>query len=35
MIKELDEVLRQFLIKELPIKNGEVEISFDQPKREW
>ena len=35
MIKELDEVLRQFLIKELPIKNGEVEISFEQPKREW
>ena len=35
MIKALDEVLRQFLIQELPIKNGEVEISFDQPKREW
>jgi hypothetical protein len=23
------------LIAELPVKNGEVEISFDQPKREW
>ena len=35
MIDDLDEVLRQLLIRELPIKNGEVDISFDQPKREW
>lgn len=35
MIDDLDEVLRQLLIKELPIKNGEIDISFDQPKREW
>jgi hypothetical protein len=35
MIDELDEVLRQFLIRDLPIKNGEVDIKFDQPKREW
>jgi Pvc16 N-terminal domain len=35
MIDDLDEVLRQLLIRELPIKNGEVDIEFDQPKREW
>jgi hypothetical protein len=35
MIADLDETIRQLLIAEIPIKNGEVEISFDQPKREW
>ena len=35
MIDELDEVLRQYLIRELPIKNGEVDIAFNLPKREW
>ena len=35
MIADLDETLRQLLIAEIPVKNGEVEISFDQPKREW
>lgn len=35
MISDLDEVLRQLLIRELPIKNGEVDIAFDLPKREW
>ncbi len=35
MISDLDEVLRKLLIRELPIKNGEVDIAFDQPKREW
>ncbi len=35
MINDLDETLRKLLIREIPIKNGEVEISFDQPKREW
>ncbi len=35
MIDDLDDVLRQFLIRELPIRNGEVEVLFDQPKREW
>lgn len=35
MISELDETLRQLLIRELPIKNGEVDIDFDQPVREW
>jgi len=35
MIADLDETLRRLLIAELPVKNGEIEISFDQPKREW
>jgi hypothetical protein len=35
VISDLDEVLRQLLIRELPVKNGEVNIEFDQPKREW
>jgi hypothetical protein len=35
MIDDLDEVLRQLLIREIPIKNGEVDIAFDQPSREW
>ncbi len=35
MIEDLDEALRQLLIRELPVKNGEVNIEFDQPKRDW
>src|SRR5688500_5321289 len=35
MIEDLDETIRQLLMSEIPIRNGEVEISFDQPKREW
>lgn len=35
MINDLDEVLRKLLIREIPIKNSEVEIKFDQPSREW
>lgn len=35
MIDDLDQVLRQFLIRDLPILNGEVDIEFDQPRREW
>jgi hypothetical protein len=35
MLEDLDETLRLLLIAEMPVKNGEVEISFDQPKREW
>jgi hypothetical protein len=35
MFHELDRVLRQLLIREIPIKNGEVDITFDQPSREW
>jgi hypothetical protein len=35
MIEELDDVLRRLLIREMPIKNNEVDIKFDQPGREW
>jgi hypothetical protein len=35
MITDLDETLRQLLIAEMPVKNGEVDIKFDLPKREW
>lgn len=34
MIADLDETIRQLLKEELPIKNNEIEVSFDQPKRE-
>ena len=35
MIADLDETIRKLLIAEIPIKNGEIDIKFDQPKREW
>ncbi len=35
MIDDIDEALRQLLIRDLPIKNSEVDIAFNQPKREW
>lgn len=35
MITDLDETLRQLLIAEIPVKNGEVDIKFDLPRREW
>jgi hypothetical protein len=35
MIAAVDEVLRQLLIREIPIKENEVDIAFDQPRREW
>jgi len=34
VINEVDEALRRLLIQELPIKNNEVELNFNQPKRE-
>jgi hypothetical protein len=34
MIADLDETLYQLLKDELPIKNGEIEVSFEQPRRE-
>ena len=34
MIDDLDETIQKLLKEELPIKNSEVEISFEQPKRE-
>jgi len=35
MINDVDEVLQQLLIREIPIKNDEVDVEFHQPKREW
>ena len=35
MIADLDRTIEELLIRELPIKNGEIDIKFDQPKREW
>ena len=35
MIDEIDEAIRQLLSKELPIRNSEIDIAFDMPKREW
>ncbi len=35
MIDALDEVLRRLLIREIPIKNGEIDIQFKQPNRNW
>jgi hypothetical protein len=35
MIDELDEALRELLIRELPITANEIDISFQQPTREW
>jgi hypothetical protein len=35
MIADLDETIRQLLKRELPIRNNEIEVSFDQPRREW
>lgn len=34
MIHEIDEALRQLLIKEMPIRNNEVDVTFDPPTRE-
>jgi hypothetical protein len=35
MIEDIDEALRRLLTQELPVRNGEIDIAFDQPKREW
>jgi hypothetical protein len=35
MIPDVDEVLRQLLIREIEIDGNEVDIMFDQPRREW
>ncbi|HRV95753.1 MAG TPA: Pvc16 family protein [Anaerolineae bacterium] len=35
MINELDDVLRQLLLREMAVKNNRIDITFDQPKREW
>jgi hypothetical protein len=35
MIADLDETIKKILVTDLPIKNGEIDVKFDQPKREW
>jgi hypothetical protein len=35
MFDEVDEALRRLLIEEIPIRSNEIEIAFDQPRREW
>ncbi len=35
MIADLDRSIEQLLVAEIPIKNGEIDIKFEQPKREW
>lgn len=35
MLADLDETLRQLLTAEIPIRNSEIDVKFDQPKREW
>ncbi len=35
MIDGIDEALRQLLIRELPVEDNEIDITFDQPNREW
>ena len=35
MIDHIDDVLRKLLIREMPIKKSEIDVAFDQPKREW
>lgn len=35
MIDLLDEALREFLVRELPVRDNEIDISFEQPRREW
>jgi hypothetical protein len=35
MLADLDDTLRQLLTAEIPIRNSEIDVKFDQPKREW
>jgi hypothetical protein len=35
MIDDLDDALRELLIRDLPITSNEVDIAFNQPTREW
>src|SRR5690349_12541823 len=35
MIDELDDALRELLIRDMPINSNEVDIAFDIPTREW
>ena len=35
MITDLDQTIKKLLIEEMPIKNGEIDVKFEQPTREW
>jgi len=35
MFHDIDDVLRQLLIRGIPIRNGEIDVVFDQPTRDW
>ena len=35
MFHDIDEVLRQLLVRGIPIRNGEVDVVFNQPTRDW
>ena len=35
MFNDVDETVRQFLIADVPVDRGEVDISFERPTREW
>ncbi|MEZ4643589.1 MAG: Pvc16 family protein [Chloroflexota bacterium] len=35
MIADLDRTIENLLSAEIPIKNGEIDVKFEQPKREW
>jgi len=35
MIYELNETLKELLLREMPVRKGDIEIQFDLPKREW
>ena len=35
MFDDFDEALRKLLVQEIPIRGNEIEITFEQPKREW
>ena len=35
MLNDVDETLRQYLIADVPVERGEVDISFERPTREW
>ena len=35
MIDAVNEALHQLMIRELPVRDNDIDIAFDQPKREW
>lgn len=35
MISELNEALRELMLREMPMRRGDIDIQFDLPKRDW